>query len=214
MEAIVSKLTSISMIVISIMAGLISYYMMSDIQKEQKKKQIEEITSQLINFVIFIILGKIILNFSVFTSDPMAILAYPSDSSAFYLAVLFSALFLFYKSKRGQMDVLVFLQTFTQVFLVASFLYEFIQYVWNNNPYSLGSMILLAILIVSFLFLHGLTTHTLLTVMLVGWSLGMFILTIIQPYVTVFGYMIEPWFLGVFFIISLTINIFNQRKKD
>ncbi|MGJ9384627.1 hypothetical protein [Salipaludibacillus sp. CF4.18] len=211
--AAVSKLMSISFIIITIIAGIISFYMMSDLQKEQKKSQIEELTSQLINFVIFIWVGKLILNFSIFMNDPMAILAYPSDSSSFYLAVLFSGLFLFYKSKKGKIDALMFMASFIHVFLVASFLYEFIQFVWNNNPYSFGYMILLAILLVLFLFIHGVTINMLLTVVLIGWSLGLFVLTIVQPYVTVFGYIMQSWFVGVFFVIGFTIIIINQRKK-
>jgi hypothetical protein len=209
-----TKLISIFIPIASIFGGIVSFYMMSDLPKLQRKRHIEEITSQLINFVLFIWVGKIILNFPVFISDPLAILAYPSDSSAFYLAVLFSSLYLFYKSKRGQMNMLLFIQSFIFVFLIASFLYEFMQFAWYDNPFSFGYMVLLAILLILFLTAQGrLGSHTLISALLIGWSLGIYILTTIQPFVTVFGYMVTPWFIGLFFAVNFTHLILNQRKS-
>ncbi|HSO57376.1 MAG TPA: hypothetical protein VLQ66_03980 [Paenisporosarcina sp.] len=209
-----TQLISIFITITSILGGILSFYMMSDLPKEQRKRLIEEITSQLINFVFFIWLGKIILNFPVFISDPMAILAYPSDSRAFYLAVLFSSLLLFYKSKRGKMNVFLFIQSFISVFLVASFLYEFMQFALYDNTYSFGYMILLAILLILFLSLQGrIGRHTLISALLIGWSLGIYIITTIQPFVTVFGYMMTPWFVGLFFAVSFTYLILNKRKS-
>ncbi|WP_019413017.1 hypothetical protein [Paenisporosarcina sp. TG20] len=209
-----TKLISIFIIIISIFGGILAFYMMSDLPKEKRKRHIEEITSQLINFVLFIWMGKIILNFPVFISDPLAILAYPSDSSAFYVAVLFSALLLFYKSQRGQINVVLFIPSFIFVFLIASFLYEFMQFVWNDNTYSFGYMILLAILLILFLTVQGRKgSNTLISALLIGWTLGIFIITTVQPFVTVFGYMMKPWFVGVFFAMSFTLLIINQRKS-
>lgn len=209
-----TKLIPIFITISSIFGGILSFYMMSDLPKEQRKRLIEEITSQLINFALFIWVGKIILNFPVFISDPLAILAYPSDSSGFYLAVLFSSLSLFYKSKRGQMNVMLFIQSFIFVFLIASFLYEFMQFAWYDNTYSVGYMVLLAILLILFLTTQGrIGNHTLIIVVLVGWSIGIYILTNIQPFVTVFGYMMTHWFVGLFFAVNFTHLILNQRKS-
>lgn len=209
-----TKLIAMFITITSIFGGILSFYMMSDLPKEQRKRHIEEITSQLINFLLFIWLGKIILNFPVFISDPLAILAYPSDSSAFYLAVLFSSLLLFYKSLRGQMNVVLLIQSFIFVFLIASFLYEFIQFAWYDNTYSFGYMVLLAILLILFLTAQGrIGSHTLISSLLIGWCLGIYIITTIQPFVTVFGYMVTPWFVGLFFAVSFTHLILNKRKS-
>ena len=110
------KLMSIGIIIISFVVGLIFFYMISYLSKEQRKAQIEEIVSQLINFIIFIWIGKIILNFSIFIKDPLAILAYPSNAEAFYLAVLFSAILLFYKAYKKKFDVLQLATSFLSVF--------------------------------------------------------------------------------------------------
>jgi hypothetical protein len=42
----------------------------------------------------------------------------------------------------------------------------------------------------------------------------MIILGIIQPFVTVFGYIMEPWFVGVFFITCVSSLTYKIRKRD
>lgn len=207
-------LSSIAIIVISIIAGFISFYLIGDLSRSHKKKQLEEITSQLINFVIFIWLGKILLNFSVFIKDPLAILAYPSDSHAFYFAVLLSSIMLAYKSVRKQLDVQGLMNSFLPVFLAASVVYEFIQIVWYKDTYSIGYMVLLTVLLVIYLILHDrVAALTLTIIMLTGWSAGTLALAVILPFTTVFGYIMAPWFMGLFFLTSFTLIILKQRKR-
>ncbi|RKQ30807.1 hypothetical protein D8M06_15410 [Oceanobacillus halophilus] len=213
--AATSKILAVGIMVFSFIIGLITFYMMSDLSKKEKKEQVEEIISQLINFVIFIWIGKIILNISIFIEDPLAILAYPSDSRAFYFSVLLSGFVLFYKYKKKQMDIVTFIHSFIHVFLVASFLYEFIQFVWNDNAFSFGNMVVIVILMVIFLFMQGyVSNYMAFFTILVLWSIGMFLLSLIQPYITVFGYMIDVWFVGVFLLINVIIIYLNNRKRD
>ncbi len=213
--AITSKLAAIGIIVASIVAGFLSFYIISNLPKETKKKQIEELTSQFINFIIFIWLGKIIVNFSTFIQDPLAVLAYPSDSNAFYLAVLFSGILLVYKTKRKQLDGQTFIHVFLHVFLVASFSFEFIQLVWNNNHLALGYLILLAMLLVFlFVFNDKLTATKLSVILFILWTSGVILLSFFQPFVTVFGYNVSPVFAGILFIISLSYLLLKQRKCD
>ncbi len=213
--AITSKLAAVGIIVASIVAGFLSFYIISNLPKETKKKQIEELTSQFINFIIFIWLGKIIVNFSTFIKDPLAVLAYPSDSNAFYLAVLFSGILLVYKTKRKQLDGRIFIHAFLHVFLVASFSFEFIQLVWNNNHLALGYLILLAMLLVFlFVFNDKLTATKLSVILFILWTSGVILLSFFQPFVTVFGYNVSPVFAGILFIISLSYLLLKQRKCD
>ncbi|WP_153723428.1 hypothetical protein [Sporosarcina cascadiensis] len=212
--ASISKLISISILVFSIALSILLFYLMSELPKEQKKKMVDEMVSQLINFVLFMWAGKVLLNLSVFITDPMAILAYPGDSGAFYAAVLFSGLLLSYKVKRGHLEGLAVGRAFVHLYLSAAFLYEFIQYTWNDQIYSLRSLILLAILLGVFTYLNGrMATGKLLGILLTVWTFGMAVLLTIQPYVTVFGYMIKPWFLLLFFAANLLLLILQHRKE-
>ncbi len=62
---ITSKLISIGIMVFSIGIGFIILVMLDGLSKEQRKEYLEEMISQLINLVIFVWVGKIILNFPV-----------------------------------------------------------------------------------------------------------------------------------------------------
>lgn len=211
---VTSKLISIAIVFVSLAIGISSYYIMNNASKEQRKKNIEEMISKIINFIIFIWLAKIILNFTLFISDPLVILAYPSTSRAFYLAILFSALILIYKGIRKKLDVFTFIESCIPVFLVTSFTYELLQFVVNNNTYSFGYLILLAVLLVLFILISGrIATSTLIILVFVGWSAGMLLLAYIQPFATVFGYIMAPWFIGVFLITNLLLIIIKKRKK-
>jgi hypothetical protein len=211
--AIASKLTAIGIIALSFAIGFLSFYLLSDITREQKKLQVEEIISQLINFVIFIWIGKILINLFTFISDPLSILAYPSDSKSFYFAIVSIALLLLYKSKQKNMQVLPLLDTFVHLFLVSSFVYEFIQFVVEDNFYALGYLILLSILIaIFFLIRERFTTRMMLMVIVIVWSIGMLILGFVQPFVTVFGYIMAPWFVGLFLVMSVGILTYKIRR--
>lgn len=172
-----------------------------------------ELASQLTNFVLFMWLGKILLNLSVFLKDPLAILAYPSNSIAFYIAVFLSFFTIAIKSKRQKIDLTRFINAFIHVFLITSFLYEFILIVWNNNTYSIKYMSLLAVLIITFVAIHArVTIFRLNIIMAIGWSLGTFGLTFVMPFMMVFGYTMAPWFLGLILVICLIVIILKKKE--
>lgn len=131
-------ITSIAIIFTSFTAGFGFFYLFSPLTKEVKKKQLEQLLSLLINFFIFIWVGKIILNIGVFVRDPLAILAYPSNSNAFYVATLFIALNVMYIGKKGKINSLQLLTVFVPVFLAAAFVYEFFQMMLNGHRYGGG----------------------------------------------------------------------------
>ena len=211
--ATASAQTSIAIIILSLSVGFLSFYLMNDLSKKKKKIYLEELASQLINFVIYMWIGKVLLNFPVFIKEPLTILAYPGNSYAFYLAVFVSAITITIKSKRQKIDIVPFFNAFTHVFLIASFVYEFTQVVWNNNTYSIRYMGLLAALIIATVFMRDrIEAYSLNTIMLVGWTLGTLGLAFIMPFTMVFGYTMAPWFLGLILVICLTVIILKRKK--
>ena len=204
-----SKLISIGIISLSIMIGLGTFYVISDLSKQKRREHIEGIVSQLINIILYIWMGKIILNFSVFIKDPLAILAYPSSSHAFYLAILFSILVNLLKSKDAHKNDPHFIESLVFVSLVTVFVY-----VWNSNAYAFGTLIVVGFLLVLFISLREkIASSTLLIVTITAWSGGMVLLDFIQPIVTLFGYIITPWFVGLFYLISMFIIIIKRRRE-
>ncbi|CEI83030.1 hypothetical protein J18TS1_07470 [Oceanobacillus oncorhynchi subsp. incaldanensis] len=212
---IASKLIAAGIIAASFLVGCLSFYIMSNLPIKMKKKHIAEIVSQLINFVLFMWAGKIILNLSSFLSDPLTILAYPANSMAFYFAVFASIIMLIYKDKQKKLDLCPFMESFVHVFLVASFLYEFLEIILKDNVYAFGYLLLLSVLIILYFFLRERIQIKLLLLIILGsWSLGIITLSFMQPFVTVFGYMMDPWFISIFFIIVLALsNLFYKTKR-
>jgi hypothetical protein len=212
--AVVSKLKIIGMIVLSFGIGFLSFYIFSDLSKKQKKEHIEEITSLVISFIMFIWLGKVVLNSSNFMKDPLSILAYPSNSSAFYVATLLLAFWLLYKSKRIKVNALSLIESFVHIFLISSFVYEFMQIVIYDNPFALGYLIELAFLLgIFFIIRERMARITLLMVMVTVWSLGLLVLAFVQPFVTVYGYIMAPWFIVVFLVACILVLTYKFRNR-
>src|SRR5690625_2354324 len=127
---------SIAIIIVLFIACYILFDVTSPLTNHEKKQQLGEVTSLLIDFIIFIWIGKLTLNIKVLISNPLAVLAYPSNSQAFYITVLLLILNIRYKVKRHKIKIIPLLSSFVPVFLVASFVYEFIQIVWGRNTFT------------------------------------------------------------------------------
>ncbi|WP_199711580.1 hypothetical protein [Planomicrobium sp. Y74] len=197
--AIISKLTIILIIAISFALAFLTFYLMSNLTKEQRKQQINEITSQLVNFMLFLWLAKILLNLPLFVQDPLAVLAYPSNSEAFYLAAIFTGILVHVKTKQGKIEGGRLAHTFLQIFLAASFVYEFIQMTWRENPFSLPYLVVFGLLLALFHVLQGrMNPLNQVSIVLAAAAAGFFTINFMLPYLSIFGYIVEPWFLALF----------------
>src|SRR5690625_476361 len=103
---------SIGLLILSFIIGGIFFYVMSVETKEIKKQQIELIFSLLINFIIFMWIGKIVQHVPLIFKDPLAILAYPSNSVSFYFATGLIIINLIYRVVRHQENLNLVLQAF------------------------------------------------------------------------------------------------------
>lgn len=205
---------SIGIIIISFIVGVAFYYFISIVPNSVKKKQLEHVFSLLVNFVIYIWVGKILVTLSIFVKDPLAVLAYPSNSSAFYIAIVLLTINVLYKVWKEKFDVNQWFTAFVPIVLATSFTYEFIQYIQKQSLDRLSHLILLmAILIVFILFQERLRASTLAFLQLVIWTGGLFGLSFISSYVSIFGYTIHPWFSLLLFLVFLGLGYYNHRKQ-
>ena len=213
--AVMNKLTEIGLIIVSLAIGFLTFYLLSDLSKDMKKKQIDELLSQLINFVILVWVGKIVINLQTFIIDPFSVLAYPSDSKAFYFAVAAITLILLYKRIRKNFDLITFIHSFIYVFLFGSFVYEFIEVVFYNHPFAIGQLILISILIAIFLFIKTrFKVIDQIFILLTSLTIGILILIFNQPFITVFNYTIELWFVVLFYLVNSIGLMIYKRKRD
>lgn len=212
--AIISKSIIIFIIAISFALAFLAFYLTSNGPKEQRKEQIGEITSQLINFVLFLWLAKILLNLPLFIQDPLAVLAYPSNSDSFYLAALFTGVLLYYNSRKKKLAGLGLAHSFLQVFLAASFVYEFIQLIWRDNPFSFPYLVVYGVLLVLFHVLQGRSgRQNQISIVLGGAAAGFFAISFLLPYLTVFGYIVEPWFLALA-VAACFVLLIKDRQDE
>jgi len=205
--AVVKK---VGIIVLSVAIGFLYFYLMSSESKEFRKKQVDNLLSLLINFVIFIWVGKVLVNFTRFIQDPIAVLAYPSNSSAFYIGTVFLLINVFYKKYRGSLDIIELLKTGLPTFLAVIFMYEFIQRIFIGQGHN--GIVLLFITVLFILYTlnkkHDTRFVIILTFIL---CIGLFFISMGTPLMTFFGYIIEPWYLIGLCLILIFIVYSHKR---
>ncbi|UOQ94730.1 hypothetical protein MUO14_07245 [Halobacillus shinanisalinarum] len=205
--------SSIIIVVGSFIVGFIFFRLSSPFSKLETKQRSDEMISLLIVFVISLWIGKILVNFSTFLSDPRAILAYPSDSRAFYIAVLFTMVYGEFKMVDHYQKLLDLLFSFMYIFLSASFVYEFVQITWGGGEDVWGYLGLLVTLLIILILLQSKATIAKLTfVSILGWSLGQWVLSTFYQ-TSVFHYYLDQWFYSVIFISSLFLILYRKRVK-
>src|SRR5690625_5171379 len=97
----VTVLKAIGIYIISFLAGFAFYYFTNQKGKAEKRKMIDQFLSLIINFIIYIWLGKIIVHILLVFKDPLAVLAYPSDSKVLFVAtILFAGHLVYFLFKR------------------------------------------------------------------------------------------------------------------
>lgn len=212
---ITNVMVSAALIIISFTISFVIFYIYSDLKREKKWKLIQEIISQLINFIFFIWVAKILLNFSLFIKAPLTLLAYPSDSYTFYIAFIINSVLFIYINRKKRLDTTDFLEAFTIVFLTSSIIYELIDFLSNNNDRTLVYLLLLAFVLLAFLILQGrLKPKTLLTLSSFLWSFGILLLLNFYSVITIFGYILRLWFLPIFFVVSTLLIFLTMKEED
>lgn len=201
----------IGTLIFSFIIGLITFYMVEAGPKKVKKQQMEEVISMVIQFIIYVWAGKIIVNVTTFMSDPLAVLAHPGDSKAFYVATILTLLHLAYKVKKGTMDVPVFINTFVPILLFTSFMYEFLQIITGETKFHLY-FIWVMLLAVGYIGLDNREQKSFLAYyLLMTWLGGVLVLSLSKGYLTMFGFLLPSYYF--FFSLLLSIWAFWKVKR-
>ncbi|PWU67661.1 hypothetical protein [Gracilibacillus dipsosauri] len=194
----------------SFIVGFLFFWFMSPHSKMETKKWIEEASNLLVVFVITLWIGKIFTNLHSFISDPISILAYLSDSKAFYIAVLLTVIFESYRKTKRDKQVIDLLYTFLNIFFTASFTYEFIQVI-SRSEISWQYLGLLVLIIIIFIMKQEIwARETLVFIGLLCWSGGLWFLSIFSS-TMVFQFNLDHWFYVVIFLTSILLLIFRKR---
>lgn len=202
-------LESIGIIALSIGIGFLYFYLLSPLKGKTKRKQINDAISLLINFIIYIWIGKIIANITVFISDPIAVLAFPSNAQAIYIATGLLIINIIYKQKRENMNISQSLFLYFPTFLAATFMYEMIQLIVNGQKYNVLTLLLIAVFLVVFTLQKKFTTRSLIIMILINF-VGLFLISLLSSLTTLFGYILAP---SYFLILCLLLILFVYFEK-
>lgn len=208
----ITVIKSIGILIASFIIGIGYYYFQSNQSKAIRKKQIEATSSLLINIVIYIWIGKVLVNLPKFINDPLAILAYPSNANAFYVASVLGLVNIIINVKKKKVALNTYIEALIPIFIGASFVFEFINYMDNGTTNNLTYLILLIILVgIQLLFNEKTSTYNLNLLLVILWSLAKLILAFLYNYTTLFNYMIHP----IYFVVMILIAIYCLIiKKD
>lgn len=192
-------------IVISFAIGFFTVYGLSERTKKERKEQIDQVMTILINFVLYIWLSKLLFNIQVVLQDPIAALAFPSDSRSFYLAHVFVAIHQLVR--RQLLPPMLF-----PIVFVSSFVYEFIQVVLLDNFSSFYYFIVLGVMLIGALLLKNkIEISNLVKMIVLVWVCALFLLSIVSSSFVVFGYTIQPEYPAILLIITI-VWIFRNKK--
>lgn len=208
----IQVLLKIAVLVMSFLSGIIVYYLISTDEKAKKKSSVEAIISLTINFIIYIWLGKIIINITKFIRDPLSVLAYPSNADAVYIATILLFINLLYRKFRNDEQLSTILFAFIPVFLISSFVYEFYQLIVERSVYNWLYLVFLGLSSLIYVFVYGKISIRRLSVGF-GMSIviGQFILSLLHQ-LTVFGYRLSPFYFAGLALLGLMAILMTKRK--
>lgn len=205
-------IASIGILVISMVIGFLFYYITTLGPKEEKKQQIGDILSLVINFMIFIWIGKIVVHLAKFVQDPLAVLAYPSNSYAFYIATIFIIVNLIYRMVKHQQNMPLLLSSFVSVFLAATFTYEFLQIIIEKNNNWIYLSFITFTLIIYLVMIEKVNIEKSTLTIAILWLVGQFVLSIVS-YATIFSYHLSPIYFVCLLIFILSYYLYRKKRR-
>src|SRR5690625_436841 len=191
---------SIGLLIVSFLVGIGYFFIQSEQTKELRKKQLEVTSSLIINIVIYIWIGKVLVHLPEFFSDPLAILAYPSNSNAFYVASGLGLINIIINVTRKKVALSSYIKAFIPIFIGASLLFEFVHYIQNGTINNLTNLLLL---------FNKQPIVKLNLIIAIIWSTVQLGLSLIYNYTTIFNYLIHP----IYFVIIIILAIYCLIKK-
>lgn len=205
---------SIGILLVSFLVGLVFYYILSNKSKSEKKTEMNTLTSFIINFILFIWLGKVLINLPLLFSDPLVVLARPSDSKAFYVAMGLIIINIIYHKVKHKLDVTALIQNLLVFFVAASFTNEFIKISVLDKTSTWGYLTFLLLLLVVIVLIYDKISRDYFIYLIAStWLIGQFILGIIFTHIVVFTYLISNVFLLVCFIALMILIGYRWKRK-
>ncbi|KGX84960.1 hypothetical protein [Pontibacillus litoralis] len=206
---------SLAIFIGSIVTALLIFFIISPFSKQETKKYINETITLLMTYIVFTWIGKVIMNLNRFVTDPLSVLAFPSDHQAFYLATLCTLIYslIRYRNSMNAMKVAI---SFLYVCVIGSFLYHFTNILLQQQPHPvhIGEVVLYGFLFTVVLsFQPRLTYRNTLITFLLAVGLGNLFIHMIGKQSFLFLYVIDVWFWIAWLAGSIIILFQTKQVK-
>lgn len=189
------------------------YYLQSEQSKKVKKQVVDDILGHIIRLVLIMWAIKIVRHFSLFLTDPLAILAYPSDTNTFYLALVFVLVIAWLEGRWKKKDVFSLLPPFFYMLFITLFIYESYVLFIQQSLYSFPYYLVLASILISYLIVPQKRTIWNQTWWAVSiWTLGSLVIFPVQPLVTIVQFRMTPIFALLLFMSMSYIYMKQERR--
>lgn len=208
-----TAMIKIGILILSFIVGIGFFYFTNQASKQDKKQGLDQFISYMINFILFIWAGKILIHIKIFIQDPFAVLAYPSDSKAVYIATVLLILQIVYHKFRKQLSIIGLTSTMIPMFIASSFMYEFLQMVVMDRGQVFPNLLLMTMLLLLYLFIQDkLSTKQIALMMAVVYSGTHLVLYFVYGYTVIFGYMLHPIYFISICLFIVGIFIYDRQK--
>ncbi|MCZ0701723.1 hypothetical protein J2T56_000065 [Natronobacillus azotifigens] len=177
-----------------------------------RKEQTSQVIDFLIVFFLIIIGSKVLLHIRIFLTDPIAVLAFPSDSKAFYLAFVMMSVYLSMLVKRNKIDLLSFSDSFVRVLLMTMFVQFFSEIIFTNDFVPIYQLMLSFILLLFLLLLEKRIPYLFLHAnILMIWGFCSAFLHTFSP-ALLFGFHVDSWYYLMIGLVGLIILLKTKKK--
>lgn len=201
---------------LALLLGSIFYWFLSPFKQEDKKAHLNRVVDGLIVFMITTFLGKILFHLTLFFTDPLAVLAYPSDSRAFYIASVVTFFMIYRQVKRGKVDLAPFVDSLIRYLLISQFIWLFISLIATNYYVSIFHLTFYAILLICIVLIQPEAAFYWFVpsiLIVYGFGLGLLTFVISTP---LFGFYVHAsyyFFIGILGVLALVQSSGESRYR-
>lgn len=207
-------LLKIGLLVASFIVGIGLFYIISKATKQIKKRQIDSVLSYVINFILFIWVAKVLVHISIFIEDPFAVLAYPSNSKAIYIASVFLLSQVIYHRYRKNLNIGELIGTIIPVFLATTFTYEFLHMIILESHHAFQNLLFATGLLLLYIVMQDKMAHQLLaSIIIILYSVIHIMFYFAFGYTIVYGYMLHPVYFVSIIIFVIAMLIFKRSGR-
>ncbi len=187
-----SAIEHIVILLASFAIGIAAYIGISKETFKVKKKRLDWLFSITIQLVIYIWIAKVIVLFNLVIKDPFAVLAYPSNATILYLALIFTSIHIAVHIKKNVLPVNEMVEVFVPVLLSTQFIYVCIQLLQTGRIGFFINAAIVMVLLLIYITVDRVHTFRGSVMMFLAWAVGRIILSIVYAHKTLFGYLVSP----------------------